>query len=762
MGATAPNVNLDVERSLDFLWSLPTKHIHLTTLNADTGVINGQSFKRTSRDKARTFIENAQRFRGNVYANYNDVRPLHSKHKKASKDEVLDCYFLHCDAEVDKSITDPVQFDKARAELLARIQADPKPPTLIVNSGNGYALFWQMGEPTKDVATVEACNIVLRDKWSGDNCQDACHVMRVPFTINYSTKQKIARGRPAMTQASVVDDGVGFNTYHLDEFAAAHVEPQDAPADGGIDIPDTVDLSPLGADFINEIKNDKTEIGKRSDRVCAVAAAMRRAGFSDGEIVSVIINPDFGISAHILDAIKANGRTAEAQAARIIEWMNKEGVTRGSTASDDFVSDDIAGLDDKPKSAPKEKTHKPIVATPFNAARARATPPRDWLNGYHLCRGYISGTVAPGGGSKTSLVLVESVAMALQLDLLGTGMKYYRPLNIWYWNGEDSQSETDRRLLAIVRYFGRERFENMTVDQKLTVQAQGEKPLFDFGLDDLKGHLWTDSGRDTPIRLAKMKDREAMCVEIVYDELIYQCRQNKIDALVIDPFVSSHSLPNENDNAAVDLLMKEQGWGGIVQAADIGVEHVHHSRKVKGEREIGSADARGASAQNYGWRDGRVLNFMSDFHGDQFKIPQAERWRYFQVDSDTPRMSARQDAQWRKLVSMDLGNTDEHGRSDNVGVVTGWTPPVAVEFAEDDERNALVDRILAMIDSGEKITKRSGGDYTVKKLAKFLSVSKETVEAILDQLYNDKVIGYEKNTAGGHGAAGYYRKDAQA
>src|SRR5262249_15203889 len=46
-------------------------------------------------------------------------------------------------------------------------------------------------------------------------------------------------------------------------------------------------------------------------------------------------------------------------------------------------------------------------------------PPREWLYGRHYQRGVVSGTVAPGGRGKSSLVMVEAVAMATCRNLLG-------------------------------------------------------------------------------------------------------------------------------------------------------------------------------------------------------------------------------------------------------------------------------------------------------------------------------------------------------
>jgi hypothetical protein len=55
----------------------------------------------------------------------------------------------------------------------------------------------------------------------------------------------------------------------------------------------------------------------------------------------------------------------------------------------------------------------------LSAFLLRVIPPREWLYGRHYQRGVVSGTVAPGGRGKSSLVMVEAVAMATCRNLLG-------------------------------------------------------------------------------------------------------------------------------------------------------------------------------------------------------------------------------------------------------------------------------------------------------------------------------------------------------
>src|SRR5258706_4365006 len=71
---------------------------------------------------------------------------------------------------------------------------------------------------------------------------------------------------------------------------------------------------------------------------------------------------------------------------------------------------------------------------------------RSFLVGRHAARGFVSGTVAPGGVGKTALVLAECLALATGSDVFGTGVQ--RQANVWYLGLEDSIDEYRRRVAA--------------------------------------------------------------------------------------------------------------------------------------------------------------------------------------------------------------------------------------------------------------------------------------------------------------------------
>jgi hypothetical protein len=128
--------------------------------------------------------------------------------------------FLHVDADIPAG-TAPDHVETARAELLAKIKAAPLVPSLIINSGNGFGLFWELVEPVpvtaENLNDIKACNVALADQLGGDDGQNLDRVMRLPFTVNRPNAKKTKAGRVPVL-AEIVSDLRNFVVYTLDQF----------------------------------------------------------------------------------------------------------------------------------------------------------------------------------------------------------------------------------------------------------------------------------------------------------------------------------------------------------------------------------------------------------------------------------------------------------------------------------------------------------------------------------------------------------------
>lgn len=291
---------------------------------------------------------------------------------------------------------------------------------------------------------------------------------------------------------------------------------------------------------------------------------------------------------------------------------------------------------------------KPIDATRYIWREPCQIEPRAWLYGYHLVRKFASCTVAPAGVGKSSLALAEVLAMVTGKPLLGVEPAD-GPLRVWYWNGEDPREEIDRRVAAIALHYG-------------ITEA------------DIGGRLFIDSGRDMEIVIASQTVNGVAVATPVIDALNATIARHRIDVIQIDPFISCHRVP-ENDNGAIDRVTKS--WAGIAERGNCGVELIHHVRKGgSGSGEYQVDDARGAVAMTAAVRSARVLNVMSKDEADKAGINPGERRLHFRIDSGKANLAPPPEkSEWRKLVGVSLGN-DRGGRpADNVQVVTTWCWP---------------------------------------------------------------------------------------
>ena len=191
-----------------------------------------------------------------------------------------------------------------------------------------------------------------------------------------------------------------------------------------------------------------------------------------------------------------------------------------------------------------------IIAKPFAWPDPATIPPRQFLFGRHYVRKAIGATVGGGGRAKTTLSLLEAVSMACGRDLL-TG-EQITPLRVWHVNGEEDQDELDRRITAICQRYG-------------VTEAQ------------CGGRVSVQSVRDNPIRFATMGGNTPRLNRIALDQFEEEIRTKQIDVFMIDPLVSFHSIP-ENDNGSMDLLLKE-GLGGIASRTN-GAGEVFHVSQV--------------------------------------------------------------------------------------------------------------------------------------------------------------------------------------
>lgn len=314
-----------------------------------------------------------------------------------------------------------------------------------------------------------------------------------------------------------------------------------------------------------------------------------------------------------------------------------------------------------------------VSATPFRWPDQRDLPRRPWVWGRWLLRNTVSAIVAPGGVGKSSFVasMLLSLASGRQ-DILGKTV-WAGPKRVWYWNLEDGRDELEMQLVAAALF------------HRANQAACGDR-------------IYLDSGPEGAELCIAVEGRDGFrIVAPVVEALVAELIARGIDVLVIDPFVSSHGV-SENDNGAIDAVVK--AWAGVAKRASCSIVLVHHTKKLGGEKVTAEA-SRGAGSLIAAARVALVLNRMDKDEATKLGIAEdKERRRLFTVQDDKANRAPAEDAQWFRLASQTVDNSagddDPFGHEgDSVGVVTRWTPPNPFEGVTTDHLRRVQEAVAA-------------------------------------------------------------------
>lgn len=398
----------------------------------------------------------------------------------------------------------------------------------------------------------------------------------------------------------------------------------------------------------------------------------------------------------------AHDNTRLVDITRMIQRGLEKGRLREQAAAvaADVVVEDVPQAEESPvgdaEPANDNTPQSPITATAFKWIDPKTLPRREFAYGSHFIRKYVSVTVSPGGLGKTSSSIAEALAMVSGRALLGT--KPPKRLRTWIFNAEDPRDEMERRIMAACIHY------------KL-------KPA------DLEGHLFLDSGREQELCVA-VEDKKAgvRIQQPIVEAVVEQIERNRIDVMIVDPFVSTHGV-NENDNGAIDKVAKL--WAQIADYTNCSIDIVHHLRKVA-DREATVEDARGAVSLIGAARSVRVLNRMSADQAKDAGINEGDRFGYFYTTYGKSNLTPlSHKAEWRHLVSTPLGNgTGLAQPQDFAPVVTEWQWPTAEEVAGEvaDEQLRI---IKARLDATDWRASDQSSEWAGHVVAEVLSLDIE-------------------------------------
>ena len=329
-----------------------------------------------------------------------------------------------------------------------------------------------------------------------------------------------------------------------------------------------------------------------------------------------------------------------------------------------------------------QQTNGKLVLRRARLPDPHTLPPRAWLYGTQLIRGFVTVLVAPGGTGKSAYAMAVGISLAARRSFLGDNI--FAQVNVAIINLDDPMDELERRVAALM------------IAHKIR-REDLEGRLF---LEDCDGHGLTLAApaRDDNGFYVANPDEQA---------LIDLIRQNDIGLIVCDPFAESHTL-EENSNP--QMIQAAAVWRRIARATNCAVLLVHHVRK--GEA-AGIESARGAKALTDSARVGLLMTTMSAVEAEQFGISDDDRLAYVRLDDAKRNMAPAAKAKWFELRSVKLGNTFDpiYPNGDSVGAIVAWQAPEnELTAAPNSEIRTVLEAIQAGPEPGILYTKSRRGD----------------------------------------------------
>jgi hypothetical protein len=365
MTSSSPDETLtpSYEKSIEFLqqWCKGGPWV-LVAIDPNKKGLEAETFGQSSLKELEAWLDEwGTRKKYNVYFTVNPC--IRRMTTKPSREHIAALSWLHVDVDPREYPRGPefqafpadeqarqlaAHLDGERARIIALL-SDPTAkglpkPTALVFSGGGYQAFWRLREPRlldgtePDYEDAKLYNKQLELVLGGDNCHNVDRIMRLPGTINRPDPKKRKKGR-----VEVLAELREFNdTQHdLDKFTKAPIVAASESGfagnlvkiSGNLARISSVDDLPKGVSdqakvmIVQGLDPDDPRAGKfdeqgRSGPLFHVCCELVRAGCDDDTIYSVITDPDFGISASVLD----KGSNIERYAIRQIERAREDAI----------------------------------------------------------------------------------------------------------------------------------------------------------------------------------------------------------------------------------------------------------------------------------------------------------------------------------------------------------------------------------------------------------------------------------------------------
>jgi hypothetical protein len=638
----------------------------------------------TDRREAHAWIASMNRSR-NIYFMLNEGSPR-STRREAADILLVRGVALDLDAKGSRTM----------ADCRAAVDALPIQPTLVTATGGGVQAMWLLRPPVRVApGTKERMRVLgkrLESLCQSDAVHDLPRILRLPGTINWPGVKKREAGRVPVLAHVLVADGPRHTLEGVENaIAAAPIVQKPERAKPATKASGNIVLHPSVAALAGQAKAavfaDETApdwLPEPRGWFDALALARKDAALAAMlQACQAVASGGRAEWLRVMMAAKASGAPGAEALARAwsqtcAEKYDAEEFDRdwrslkpdGAVGVGSLIALATArGFDAGPwrltaavsptgaQAPPAATDDVALLAACDRASRiAQPIPPRRWLHGSELVRGFVTVLAAPGGAGKTTLALALATSVVarpiLGSRVWGTG---HRALVL---SRDDDTNELNRRQAAIELLHG-------------VQPAPGTLAL--VGADHLADLLLAEAdaralGRLSEPGLARLDRMAAGHSLIVLDAL-----QNFVAASI-------------NDNALMSSLLGR--LEAVARQHDAAVLLLAHHRKG-GAGDGAAADAvAGAAAITNKARLALTLGRPTETEAQALGLPYGGT--FFRLDDAKQNLAPATAARWFELRSVPLGNgTGEYPAGDRVAAVVPHTAGQTSRFTDPQLRAAL-------------------------------------------------------------------------
>jgi hypothetical protein len=300
-------------------------------------------------------------------------------------------------------------------------------------------------------------------------------------------------------------------------------------------------------------------------------------------------------------------------------------------------------------------------------------PPRAWLLGNRICRGYATGLIAAGGGGKTTLAIADAVSSASGRKL--SGAHVFHRSRVLIISLEDDRDEMRRRVRAAMKHH---QVNPSELDDRLL--------------------LWQPIGSGSPklgvLVRSELDGTTSVAPGALYDELVQLLKDHQPDVVIIDPWIHACGVPESNNDMVADVM---RFLTYLAHSFRVGIYIIHHEGK---STFADAADrARGASAFVAALRMAYALAGINQQEAEQIGAGPDE-WPYLvRIDNAKNNLlPPAAEATWFKLVGVNLDNpSDLYPHGDSVQAIEPWSLSGGLFRGLSKE---VLNRVLDALDAG--------------------------------------------------------------